>query len=139
MQRHGVTELEPFKLRLVKVTLDTGEIEVLATTLLDGKKYPIEIFKELYFKRWGIETNFDHLKSNMNIEEFTSLSEIAIRQDFYVSMFINNLQSIIALDSKEEMDKEDKKKKYEYKVNRNLSLGYMKDRIIEILTSCCVA
>ena len=28
-----------------------------------------------------------------------------------------------------------KKKKYEYKINRNLSLGYMKDRVITILMS----
>lgn len=135
LERHGVTEIEPFKLRLVKVVLDTGEIEVLTTTLLDKEKYPLEIFKDLYFKRWEIETNFNHLKSNINIEEFTGLTEIAIRQDFYVSAFINNLQSIISLDSKEEMDMKGCDKKYEYKVNRNLSLGYMKDRIIEILTS----
>ena len=143
LQRHGISDFKPFKIRLVKVVLDTGEIEVLATTLTDEEKYPSEIFKELYFKRWGIETNYNHLKSNLNIEEFTGLSEIAIRQDFFVSVFINNLQSIIALDSQEEINKEKedkekttkKKQKYKYKVNRNLSLGYMKDRIIEILTS----
>lgn len=145
LQRHDVAkeQIQPFKLRLVKVILDTGEIEVLATTLLDKEKYPLEIFKDLYFNRWGIETNFDHLKSNIHIEEFTGLSEIAIRQDFYVSTFINNLQSIIALDSKDEMNKErkekeiitNKKQKYKYKINRNLSLGFMKDRIIKILTS----
>lgn len=137
LQRHGLTkeEVEPFKLRLIKVILDTGEIEVLATTLLDKEKYPLGIFKDLYFKRWGIETNYNHLKSNIHVEEFTGLSEIAIRQDFYASVFINNLQSIIALDSKEEMDKENRDREYDYKINRNLSLGYMKDRIVEIFTS----
>ncbi len=145
LQRHGLKkeELQSFKLRVVKVILDTGETEVLITTLLDKEKYPIEIFKDLYFKRWGIETNYNHLKSNIHIEEFTGLTEIAIRQDFYANLFINNLQSIIALDSKEELDKEMKERekkvqkphKYEYKVNRNLSLGYMKDRIVKILLS----
>jgi len=137
LQRHGFAkqELQPFKLRLVKVILDTGEVEVLATTLIDKEKYPIEIFKDLYFKRWGIETNYDHLKSNIHVEEFSGLSEIAIRQDFFANVLINNLQSVIALESKEEMDKEINDREYEYKINRNLSLGYMKDRIIEILTS----
>ena len=137
LQRHGLTKekVEPFKLRLVKVILDTGEVEVLATTLLDKEKYPIEIFKDLYFKRWKIETNYNHLKSNIHVEEFSGLTEISIRQDFYASAFINNLQSIIALDSKEEIDRERKDKEYEYKINKNLSLGFMKDRIIEILTS----
>lgn len=139
LARHGLTKdnVKPFKLRLVKVLLDTGEIEVLATTLLDKEKYPAEIFKELYFMRWGIETNYDHLKSNIHVEEFTGLSEIAIRQDFFVSVFINNLQSIIALDSQEEIDSErtEKNNKHNYKVNKNLSLGFMKDRIVDILTS----
>jgi hypothetical protein len=137
LQRFGITEFKPFKIRLIKVILDTGEIEILATTLLDKEKYPPEIFKGLYFTRWGIETSYNHLKRNMNIEEFSGLSEIAIRQDFYANMFINNLQSIIALDAKEEMDKldESKEKKYGYKINKNLSLGYMKDRVVEILMS----
>ena len=136
LERYGLTkEIQPFKLRLVKVVLDTGEIEILATTLLDKEKYPIEIFKDLYFKRWSIEVNYDHLKSNIHVEEFTGISEIAIKQDFYASIFINNLQSIIALDSKEEMDKENKDREYKYKINRNLSLGFMKDRIIDVLTS----
>jgi len=137
LQRHGLTKdkVRPFKLRLVKVMLDTGEIEVLSTTLLDKEKYPLEIFKDLYFKRWGIETNYNRLKSNIHVEEFSGLTEIAIRQDFYANVFINNLQSIIALDSKEEIDRENEGNEYEYKINRNLSLGFMKDRIVEIFTS----
>ena len=52
-------------------------------------------------------------------------------------MFIFNLQTVIALDSQEEINKENKKKKnkYQYKINRNLSLGYMKDRVVKILMS----
>ena len=103
--------------------------------MLDKEKYPLEIFKDLYFKRWGIETNYNRLKSNIHVEEFSGLTEIAIRQDFYANVFINNLQSIIALDSKEEIDRENEGNEYEYKINRNLSLGFMKDRIVEIFTS----
>jgi len=137
LQRYGLTKdkVEPFKLRLVKVILDTGEVEVLATTLLDKEKYSLGIFRELYFKRWGIETNYNRLKSNIHVEEFSGLTEISIRQDFFANVLINNFQSIIALDSKEEMDKENKGKEYEYKINRNLSLGFMKDKIVEILAS----
>ena len=137
LQRHGLTKetVGPFKLRLVKVILDTGEVEVLAMTLLNKEKYPLEIFRDLYFKRWGIETNYNRLKSNIHVEEFSGLTEIAIRQDFFANVLINNLQSIIALDSKEEMDEENKDNKYEYKINRNLSLGFMKDRIVEIIKS----
>ena len=128
-------EFKPFKIRLVKVILDNGGIEILATTLLDEKKYPSNIFKELYFKRWGIETNYDHLKSNIRLEDFTGLSEIAIRQDFYASSFIINLQSIISMDAQQEMNDNKKSTKHNYKINKNLSLGFMKDKIIKILMS----
>ena len=137
LQRYSITDFKPFKIRFVKVSLDSGGIEMLATTLLDQEKYPLEIFKNLYFKRWGIETSYNRMKSYLNIEEFSGLSEIAIRQDFFASMFIFNLQTVIALDSQEEINKENKKKKnkYQYKINRNLSLGYMKDRVVKILMS----
>ena len=38
-------EFKPFKIRLVRVILDNGETEVLATSLLDETKYPSKIFK----------------------------------------------------------------------------------------------
>lgn len=40
-------------IRFVKVLLDTGEIEILATSLVDQTTYPRSLFKELYWKRWG--------------------------------------------------------------------------------------
>lgn len=46
-------EFKSFKIRLVKVFLENGEIEVLATSLLDEEKYPYSEFKGLYFSRWG--------------------------------------------------------------------------------------
>lgn len=128
-------KFESFKIRLVKVILDNGEIEVLATSLLDEEKYPPTEFKDLYFLRWGIETNYDHLKNNVAIENFTGLSTLSVTQDFFANMFIVNLQSVIINDVQTEMDKEKKETKYEYKINRNLSLGFMKDRVVKILLS----
>lgn len=123
------------KIRLVKVILDDGTIEVLATSLLDEKKYPSMIFKDLYFCRWGIETNFDRLKNKIEIENFTGLSTLSILQDYYANMFILNLQSIIARDVQSEIDEDKTGSKHKYNVNKNLSLGYMKDRVVNILTS----
>ena len=123
------------KIRLVKVILDDGTIEVLATSLLDEKHYPNKIFKDLYFLRWGIETNFDRLKNKIEIENFTGLSTLSVLQDYYANMFILNLQSIIARDVQSEIDENRTKSKHKYNVNKNLSLGYMKDRVVNILTS----
>ena len=62
--------------------MKNNEVEVLATSLLDKEKYPDEEFKWLYSQRWGIETEFDHLKNNLMIENFTGLSKLSIAQDF---------------------------------------------------------
>lgn len=122
-----------FKIRLVKVILDNGEVEVLATSLLNNKKYPIEDFKDLYWKRWGVEVNYDHLKNNFLLEDFTGLSSVSIKQDFFASIFILNVQTLIILDVNEELKKKKINTKYDYKINRRLSIGFMKDRIIEII------
>jgi len=115
--------------------LDDGTIEVLATSLLDEKKYTSKMFKELYFLRWGIETNFDRLKNKIEVENFTGLSTISVLQDCYANMFILNLQSIIARDVQPEIDESKLDAEHRYKVNKNLSLGFMKDKVVNILTS----
>lgn len=128
-------EFKSLKIRLVKVILENGEVEVLATSLLDEEKYPYSEFKILYFSRWGIETNYDHLKNNISIENFTGLSTLSVTQDFFANMFIVNLQSVIINDAQTEIDEEKKDTEYKYKINRNLSLGFMKDRVVKIFLS----
>lgn len=53
-------------LRLLTVLLDTGEVEVLGTTLLDRHAYPSAAFKTVYGWRWGEETYFGRLKNILN-------------------------------------------------------------------------
>jgi hypothetical protein len=128
-------DFKPFKFRVVKVILDNSEIEVLATSLLDEKKYPDKIFKELYNKRWGAETNYSHLKNHIEIGNFTGYSTQTIKQDFFANALIANIQRLFIRDAEDELKDKVKCRKYEYKINRNLSLGYMKDRVVGLLTS----
>jgi hypothetical protein len=121
------------KVRLIRVELPTGEVEVLITTLLDSQKYPAKMFKELYFLRWGVETFYDELKNKLKVEYFTGYSEISIRQDFLCAIFISNLQSVMVNDLGEEITEQNQGKKYDYKVNTNLSYGFLKNRILELL------
>ena len=121
------------KIRLVRVDLPSGQVEVLMTTLLDSKKYPSKMFKDLYFLRWGVETFFDELKNKLKVEHFTGYSENSIRQDFMCAIFISNLQSVIISDMEKELVKQNVVKKYDYKVNTNLSYGFLKNRILELL------
>lgn len=126
---------QPFTYRLVKVKLENGETEVLATSLIDEKTYPNDIFKELYHLRWGVESNYHHLKNHIEIGNFTGCSSQSIQQDYNASILIANIQSLIVLDAQQKISATNDKKQYRYKVNRNLSIGYLKDKIVDILTS----
>jgi hypothetical protein len=39
----------------VRIELDSGETEVLITSLLDQTRYPYAVFKDLYHQRWPVE------------------------------------------------------------------------------------
>lgn len=86
------------KVRFVRVRLKTGEIEVLATSLLDKKAFSTSSFKELYWHRWGIETFYGILKNRLALENFTGLSEEAVRQDFFATVFLSGLEAILTED-----------------------------------------
>lgn len=93
------------------------------------------MFKELYFLRWGIETFYDRLKNKLKVEYFTGYSQNTIRQDFMCAIFITNLQSIIVNDLQEELSIQNQEKKYNYKINTNLSYGFLKNRILDLLSA----
>ena len=123
------------EVRMVRVELPGGEAEILISSLFDTQKYPNSLFKELYFLRWGIETFYDELKNKIKIEHFSGYSEHCILQDFYAALFVSNVQSLIVGEINDELAKESTKYKYQYKVNSNLSYGFLKDRIILLFFS----
>jgi hypothetical protein len=118
--------------RVVKFGLPSGEIEMLITNLwdteLDG-----QAFKELYFKRWPIETKYDELKNKLEIENFSGRTITAIKQDFYATMYLSNMASAFYWEAQEKVIAERKDKdqnKYEYHVNVNHEIGVLKDKFI---------
>ena len=52
------------KVRFLRIPLENGEIEILATSLLDKRRFAYKEFKQLYYRRWGIETFFQILKKS---------------------------------------------------------------------------
>lgn len=120
--------------RGVKVTLDSGEIETLLTSLIDQKEFPTECFKELYFKRWGVETCYNNLKNILEIERFSSPLFHNILQDFYSHVFMHTLCSILSKEGKKEIELENqgKHRKYLYKLCPSLVNSAFISHIIEI-------
>lgn len=119
--------------RFIRVILQTGEIEVLATSLLDTKAYPHSIFSDLYYRRWGIETFFSILKSRLNLEHFSGVSVEAIRQDFHAAVFLTGLESILTSDTTTALMK--KHTRHRQKVNNAVAFHAIKHRAFDLFMS----
>lgn len=127
-----ITRKSGLRVRLINILLESGEIELLMTSLTDTKKYPFEVFKPLYFMRWNVEVFYNRIKNILAVENFSGLSINAIEQDFHCAMFISNVQSLILDEANEKVKENHSLRKYEYKVNTSVSLGFMKYRIIDL-------
>lgn len=120
------------KLRMIKIVLDTGITEVLLTNLYDKEIYNIGCFKELYFLRWGVETSFDSDKNKQQLAQFSGHSVWSIEQDFYATIIVSNLQSIIEKQCEKNVVNLNKNRKFDYKINKNVSIGSMKNKIVNL-------
>ncbi len=127
-------EAKPLKVRLVKVILDSGETEVLVTSLLEESLYPYSLFKELYHLRWGVEEEYKTIKNALEVESFTGKTTHAIYQEFYASLFLSNLQAIITIekDVQDKINLKASKRKYDYQENRTSALYYVKEKIVSL-------
>lgn len=124
------TKNTTIKVRLVRVELGDGNIEILITSLLNSEEYENSIFKDLYFQRWKVETYYDELKNKLKIEHFSGYSKQSILQDFEAAIFISNVQSLIVGELNDELNLKESKTKYQYKVNTALSYGILRNKII---------
>jgi len=115
-----------FCIRVLVVTLATGEEEILLTSLLDKIKYPYSIFKGLYFNRWGIEVEYGFKKGSMEIENFSGKSCVAVEQDFHAAILVGNVQALLAHEAQGEMVHQFDYKKHNYKVNKNVGIAILK-------------
>jgi IS4 transposase len=51
------------------------------------------VFRELYYKRWPIETKYNQLKQKFELENFSGRLAEHIKQDFYAMMTVSNMLS----------------------------------------------
>ena len=123
--------IEPYRydqpIRVVKLELDSGEIETLITNLFD---LDTTEFKELYFKRWSIETKYDIVKNKLELPNFTGFTENVIYQDFWISMYMLNIAAVAKHESDTIIQKEraGKNNKYQYQTNVNHLIGTLRER-----------
>jgi len=131
---HDVSS-KSIKVRFIKVILDTGETEILATSLLDCEKFPKDIFQDLYFKRWGVEEDYKTKKFSIEIENFSGYSVESIYQDVHAKVLTQNMVALVAWIAQPEVDSEYKNRKHVYKVNLNHAISKMKNVVVLLITT----
>jgi len=121
--------------RFVSVRLPTGELEVLATSLLDEEQYSTEEFLEVYHQRWPHETFYGRIKGRLDLENFSGKTAEAVRQDFYATVLLCNLEAALSQPSDQQLRESSAVHKHPKQVNRAISYHALKDRLLDLLYS----
>lgn len=118
---NGNSYNDKYDFRVISVSLSTGEIEYLATSL-SADFLSADEAEKLYRLRWGIETKYDHIKNTLELENFSGRTVNSVYQDFYATATLANIVSVIAAVADEEIANADSLKpnlKHQRKANRN--------------------
>jgi hypothetical protein len=120
----------PIKVRLLRVELDSGETEILVTSLTDMKKYSHNLFSELYHLRWPVEEDYKALKYRLQIESFSGKSVHSVYQDFHAKFLSKNFVAVIAYTTKKEILKKSEMLTFVHQINFTQALSKMKNSIV---------
>ena len=117
--------------RVVTIQINEKAITFI-TNLTDIDTAAIE---KLYHRRWDVETLYNKLKNKMEIENFSGLDELCVKQDFYTTLLLSNMTASVIFDSQKELDRTVKKKNLskEYRINQTYAVSELKMRLIELV------
>jgi len=125
---HNDLPTKPVRVRLVRVDLPDGEVEVLMTSL--GNDIPHTEFMALYFKRWGIEEGYKHQKCRAELENFSGKTVRSVYQDIYAKLLTINLSSMCAFAAEKQAQHTIGHRKLEYRINRTKALSKVKYHLV---------
>ena len=91
--RNGL-DIAPIRVRLVRVDLPSGEVEVLMTSL--GQAIAASELAALYHLRWGIEEGYKLHKCRGELENFTGRTVRSVYQDVFAKLLSMNLAAMCA-------------------------------------------
>lgn len=121
--------------RLVTVRLATGELEVLAASLLDQTVYSVDALAAVYWGRWGHETYYGRLKGRLDLEHSSGQTVAAVQQDFHATVMLSNVESVVIGPARERLAVRSATRKQPAQVNRAVSVHAIKHRLIQLLSS----
>lgn len=115
-------------IRLVTVALPKGQLEVLATSLLDATAYPTAELAQVYGARWGIETYYGRLKGRLDLQHFSGQTLEAILQDIHATVYLSNLEMVLIGPAQAQLSPA-------ANVNHAVAFHTLKRRMIDLLLS----
>jgi hypothetical protein len=74
--------------RAIRLVSPDGTVSVLLTNLIEASRFSTEAVIALYFRRWGVETQYRDEKTSLEIETFHSQTENGIRQELFAILIM---------------------------------------------------
>jgi len=121
--------------RLVRVVLPDGTVEVLMTSLLDIEEYPHEEFQGLYHMRWAQEESYKFIKCRVEIANWTGKSTLSVYQDFHARILATNLAMTLVMTAQDVVDANHTNDSHPKQVNKTQALSALKDALVRLLTA----
>lgn len=84
----------PLKIRLIKYVINSKSY-CIGTTLMD-ERYTIDVLKEVYHSRWGIEELYKVSKNIVEVNDFHGRSERAVKQELYAHFVLITMSRLCA-------------------------------------------
>ncbi len=122
--------------RVFKVTLNTGEQELIVTNMR-GKHLSRKEIGDLYFKRWRIEVKFDSLKNKLELENMSGRRVVTTYQDFWAKLDPANMIAALEYETNAVIDENTSasERKYQQITNENRLITKFSERCIELLVN----
>jgi len=99
---------------------------------------PYKQAEAVYHLRWGVETHYDILKNDWELENFSGIRPEVIAQEHQATVVISNMAALIEHEAQmrweERRARGEVHRKYaNYKINTSVAVGLWKDRWITIV------
>lgn len=125
--RNGLA-ITPIRVRLVRIELSSGEVEVLMTSL--GQAIEASELAALYHLRWGIEEAYKLQKCRGELENFTGRTVLSVYQDVFAKLLVMNLAAMCAHRADAQAQQAISHRKFRYQINRSQTLSKAKHHLV---------
>ena len=93
----------PLKLRLIKYTV-AETTYCIGTTLMD-RKYEINLFKDIYHSRWGIEELYKVSKEFIIVDDFHGKTERGVKQELFAHFALITMNRLCSNKAEDQLSK----------------------------------